>query len=317
MKEQWSYIRNVFLIVTKNSFRLALRISKIHDSALKSKIADAFILAMYTAFHIVNEAYADAYGKWVSKKTLQQGATLAFSNLLDLMRNAKINAWDAAIAAVYPKGSPKYKALLPNGHSPFQTGSQEDRIAALNGLIKAIGTDAALATLKAELILFYTDINDADDLQKQLMSDVQTASSELETARVTMCVTMYADLGGLMQHYAEDTSPIGAFFDLKGIRKGQQELFMGSVKKLSFKKIAKKTVLATDQVLLENTGVTELRFYYSATQDGAIGAMFVSVAADKQVTVNASDLGDVTTNHFLMVSNPDTINKGEFTVEFL
>src|SRR5437773_8371129 len=106
MKETWSYVRNVFLIVTKNSFRLALRISKIHDSALKSKIADAFILAMYTAFHIINEAYKDAYAVWKSKITLQQGATLAFNNLITALGNVKINAWDAAIAAVYLKGTP-------------------------------------------------------------------------------------------------------------------------------------------------------------------------------------------------------------------
>ena len=317
MKKNWSYVEIVFLVVTRNSFRLALRISKIHDSALKSKIADAFILAMYTAFHVVNEAYKNAYGKWVAKRSLQQGATLSFNNLIDLMRNVKINAWDAAIAAVYAKASAEYKALLPNGHKPFQRGSQEDRIAALDGLIIAIGADAALATLKAELVVFYTDINNADSLQKQLMSDVKTASTELEAARVTMCLLMYADLGGLMQYYFTDSKLIEAFFDLKGIRKSQQVLFMGSIKKLSFKKIAQKTVEATDQLLLENTGVTDLLFYLSATKDGAIGATFVIVAAGKQLTVNASELGDASTQHFLMVSNPDTINKGEFELEFL
>ena len=313
----WYFLVNVFLNATKKSFRLGLRICKIHDSALKSKSSDAFILNMYNTFHIICEAYKDAYGTWIAKRNMQQGATLAFNKLIAELGNAKINAWDAAIASVYSKGSAAYKALLPNGHKPFQQGSQEDRIASLNGLIIAIGSDVALATLKTELIAFYKAISDADDYQKQLMSDVQTSSNLLEQSRVSMCVAMYADLGGLMQYFATNALSIESFFDLKGIRRGQQVLFMGTVKHNSIKKIVQKTVLPTDQLMLENTGVTDLSFYLSATKDGAMGATFVTMAAGKTITVTAADLGDATTQHFLMVSNSDAVNSGEFTVEFV
>jgi len=48
-----------------------------------------------------------------------------------------------------------------------------------------------------------------------------------------------------------------------------------------------------------------------------MGITFVTIAAGKTITVTAADLGDATTQHFLMVSNSDAVNSGEFTVEFV
>lgn len=317
MKTAWSFLINTFLVVTNQSYRLGLRISKVHDSALFSKIADPFILGLYNIYHLIHLAYSDAYAEWISFKKLQLGATQAFLDLLKLLGNAKINAWDAAIAGVYAKGTPKYKALLANGHKPFQTGTQEDRIAAVFALIKGIGTDALLAVLKAEIVLAHKDLVEADTAQKAAITATANASIALETARVLMAEGQFSDLGLMMSQYVKSLLSIAPFFDLKAMRKGQQVLFMRLVKKLTVVNIVKRTMLADEQLLLENNGVTILRFYLGLEKNSISGLVFIEVLPGEQKTVSASDLGDVATQHFLLVYNPDLVNKGDCTVEML
>ena len=76
-------------------------------------------------------------------------------------------------------------------------------------------------------------------------------------------------------------------------------LFVGHVKKQSTHTVVKHTFGTADSVLLEHPGTT-----------------FITVAAGTQQTVLASGLGTLT-NPYLMAFNPDAVNEGEFTVEFV
>ncbi len=58
-------------------------------------------------------------------------------------------------------------------------------------------------------------------------------------------------------------------------------------------------------------------FYLSDRKTGTIGSVFIKLEAGEEKTISISELGDAAKMHFLMVSNPDLINKGEFIVEFL
>jgi len=317
MHKPWSFIQNVFEIATAGSYRLALRVSRIHFNALNAGSSDAFVLALFNTYKTFHLTYLSKYSAWKSQEALQVSLTLALQDLFTQLRNTYINAWDAAIAVVYAKGTTRYKALLPYGHGPFQSGSQEDIIDAIQTLITTIGTDADLADVKNDVVAFELLITNAINAQKTAITTTKTKSNELETARINMCDAQYADLGSLMTHFASNRSVIGDYFDLLTIRNIMQMVFQGHVKKQDIHNVVERTVAATDEIMLENDGETELRFYWSNKKDGAIGTTFVTVAAGASATVPASDMGDVSTKHFLMVYNPDLVNKGAFTVEFI
>ena len=315
MKTLWKYLVNVFLIITADSFRLALRISVYHYSALKSKIAEPFILGLFNAYELKHSSYVSNYKEWKKQLAKQRSKTLALNKLLKTLSGTKARFWDSSITKVYDKGTVEYEALLADGRAPFQTSSQTERVEAVGELIEAIGTDLLLADVKIDVEAFYLLLNTALTEQKGAMSDTETKSGLLETARIAMCVAQYKDLGMLMGFYSEDPTQVEEFFDLRAIRNGKQVLFQGQVKKNSFKFIVERTFAPGDKLSLENDGVTELRFYIGNSNTATIGATFITVAVGEIKEITASELGDVSTLHYLLAFNPDAVNKGEFTVE--
>lgn len=317
MERAWSFLQNPILSVTQERNPLGIKISNWHDSALSNDSGDPFILSLYTPYHLINKTYLTAFASQKSKVQYQISCTNIFTGMINDLAMARINAWDSAIQVVYPIGSSRYLEMLPHGHAPFQAGTQEERKAAVEALAISIGADAALAALLTLVTDFYTVLEKADTLQKGAFTDVNTASENLETARVAMAEGQYGNLGALMQHFKNAPDKAAKYFDLKSIRSGKQMYFTAHVKKLSIHKIVERTLAPDAQILLTNIGVTDLKFYASDRKNGTIGMTFILVTPGNSITISASDLGDMTLNHFIMVYNPDTINKGEFELEFL
>ena len=317
MLRPWIFLINPILTATEDSNVLGIRISNFHDGALFNNAGNPFIAGLYSTYHPIHQTYVTAFSTNKSKEGLQIGATNSFNLLITQLGNEKINAYDASIAVVYAKGTPQYMALLPNGHSPFQTGTQEERIASLVTLSLSIGTDASLETVQEAIDAFVLLLKNADTAQKSAFNAVVNAANALETARVAMANEQYANLGALMRQFKTNPTLAAGYFDLVSIRKGKQIFYQNSVKKNSKKFIVQRTLLATDEIELSNIGTTILRFYLSDRKTGAISRTYIELAPDEVKTVSASELGDVTLQHFLMVFNPDLINTGNFTVEFL
>jgi hypothetical protein len=317
MIRPWLFLMNPILIVTENSNVLGIRISNFHDGALYNNTGNPFIAGLYATYHPIHQTYNTAFSTNKSKIGLQIGATNAFGLLINQLGNEKINAYDASIAVVYAKGTPQYIALLPNGHYPFQQGTQEERIAALATLSISIGSDAALETVQEAIDAFVLLLKAADTAQKSAFNAVVLAGNALEAARIAMANEQYANLGAMMKQFKTKPSLAAGYFDLVSIRKGKQIFYQKSAKKNSNKFIVQRTLLPDAEVELSNIGDTVLRFYLSDRKTGAIGTVFIELAPDEVKTVSASELGDVTLLHFLMVFNQDMVTTGNFTVEFL
>jgi len=316
MTRPWIYLINPMLVATRDSYRLAVRISTWHDSALNAASADPYFLVLYNLYHPLHLGLVNRYDAWRAQIGLQQGATLNLNQKLNTLSGTKIQEWDIDIQNVYPQGTPEYMSLLPNHRTPFQTGSQNDRIQAVRSLSNAIGTDAALAAVKADVDAFYTLANTALTAQKGSITVTKTLSDNVETARVPMCVQQYANLGALVTKYAADPSQANQYFDEEAIRNPQQVLFTGIVKKLKAKTIVKRTFDAGSNLKLENPGNTELKFYLAQVKGAQPGATTVTLAAGEQQTVPASALGNLA-DLYLIVFDPDAINEGEFVVEIV
>ena len=312
----WSFTQNPILHATENSFQLGMEISTYHDSALNAAKADPFILAMYNSYHPLHLAYKSAYEARVAQGGLQQGETLNLSQLLQLLAGTKIKAWDIAIQNVYAQNTTQYTKLLPNHRTPFQAGSQQSRINAVNGLSIAIGSVAVLAAVKNDVDAFYKQLDLALTTQKGSKTNTATMSGNLETARVNFCVAQYSNIGAFIQKYAATPEKINLYFDLVGIRNGHQSVFTGLVATQSAYTIVKHTFGATDQINLLNSGTTQLKFYLAQTKDANPPAAVVTLEPSTQQTIDASALGNIA-NSFLMVYNADANMKGEFSVEIL
>ena len=197
MKKTWVYVSNVFLNVTKESYVLAMQISTYHDSELFAQLGTSTeIDDMYAAYHPKHLAYKAAYDEWVAQGGLQKGQTLNLTQLLYQLKTSKIEAFETAIKIVYGSTTPQFMALFPQGHKPFYSGKQTERISAVNALILAIGSDAALAGAKATIQAFYTLLNDANIAQKGSKGSTKGKSDALENARVAVCIAQFANLGG-------------------------------------------------------------------------------------------------------------------------
>ena len=201
MKKPWSFIENTFLNATANSYRLANRISLFHDAALKAASTDPFFLALYTAFHPVHLAFVAAYNTWVAQGGMQKGKTKSLNDLLSQLRKEKISKWVGAIVQEYPKGSAGYLNLLPRDSGPFQTGTQSDKIAAVEALGEAMDGIQALSALKIEVDAFYLLLTQTIDSQKGSKSTTGDKSESVEAARIDMCNAQFANLGDLMKHF--------------------------------------------------------------------------------------------------------------------
>ena len=308
---------NPILTVTEDSNILGIRISNKHDGALFNNTGNPFIAGLYASYHPIHVTYLGAYSTHSSKEGLQKGATNALGLLFDQLGFEKVNAWDAAIQIVFPKGSTGYLSLFPSGHYPFQQGTQQQRKAAASTLSITIGSNVDLETVKEDIDAFIVLLTDADTAQQSAFNAVGVAANDLETARIAMANEQYANLGAMMRQYKTNPSVAADYFDLVAIRKGKQIFFQNSVKKNSKKFIVQRTLTPDAELELTNIGDTTLRFYLSDKKTGIIGDVFVEIVPAEVKTVTASELGDVRADHFLMVFNPDLVNKGEFTVEFL
>ena len=311
----WIYEQNPFLNATDESYLSALDMSIYHDNALYAARSDSFFLDLYNAFHPLNETYGTAYASWKRQGGKQQGETLNLKQLLTLLAGTKIQQWDIKILNLYPVNTPEYKKLLPDRRRPFQQGAQITRIGAVGALSQSIGTDNALADVKTDVDEFYSLLDAAIGTQKGDISKSKSNIWDLESARVAMCIGMFANLGAITQKFAATPKEIGRFFDLETIRKNQQVHFTGHLKAGEVYTIVKHTFGETDEVKITNPGPAPLKFCLLNLKDSQPNSEGITLATGRQ-TVLASALGKLT-DTYLTVINTDPLLPGEFNLDIL
>jgi hypothetical protein len=320
MKIQWIRLNNFFLTATVTSYRLAVRISKKHVSALQMAAAgaDAFFVTMLGTYTPVHNALVTAYDNWLAQNGTQQSQTLSVEQLLRLLSGTKAENWMVAVKPLYGKTSIRFKQLFPALKKPFQAGSQQDRIDAVKAFSISIGSDAGLTALKTDVDAFYLLLNNAHTAQKGSITNTGNLSETVELARVAMCTAQLADYGGLLQKYASHPETAGNFFDEAALRNGAQVLFNHQVGKGKVNLVTKHSAAPGDKYSLENTSDVDLLFGYVLHKTDQPSTVSVLVPAQENIIVVASDLtNDLANNHYLVCYNASAVAVGEFTVEFL
>jgi hypothetical protein len=237
------------------------------------------------------------------------GNTLGVAQELDLLSSSHIKDWDIIIQGFYKNTSPKYKILLPHKRSPFQTGTIENRILALNNLVIAIGTDANLATLKVTINTFIAALDLAISKQSGQVGDIDTAIVDLDKAAFDCAEGMFLVYGGLVTKYYKNPITIDTFYKVDMLHRVVQTIYNAILKNLKPKKLSSRKLNAILQLLkCTNLGDAIVRIYFT---NGLIkvplaGMPFIDLLPNTVTNVQLSDVGYTDENHCLFIANMGT-----------
>ena len=259
------------------------------------------------------QAYDDAYAVWLQQQGATKGQTQSLNDLLDDLSSEKIEDWDLAIQNVYRQKTPQYIALLPRHRRPFQNGSQQQRITAVAALSLAIGSDAALQTLKADVDAFYNELTAANATQKGSKSTKSGTSTAVETDRIALGTALYGVLGRLMDFCKETPEAIADIIPVDALRNREQTIFQQDVNGGVTQLIFIRTLDDDDNLKCVNRGNTALQLALVHEKNDAMPETAYTLHPNEEELVTPEVLG-AKGNRFLIVKNTSATEKGAFTI---
>jgi hypothetical protein len=222
----WHYLSNSFLSATEESFKKALSLTNDHLAKLTANEADPDILVMKTDYLPLHDTFVTVHNQLASKEGIYSGKTKTMEELLDDLSQTHINTWRGVVFAVFPEGSNDAQAIFPNDRKPFQKGTYDKRIEAVDSLrmtLETYTTHPTLVTLAGTVGSFYIVLTGARALQQTDEGSVATLRGNLKAAHRNMCIGMYRTLGRLMAKFAATPEVINNYWDLKLVRTLEEE----------------------------------------------------------------------------------------------
>ncbi len=218
----WHYLSNQFETATRGSFKRTNILNNDHLSKLNSEAADPDMAALSARTAPLSAAFSAAYSNYIMINGTYKGHTQLVDNLLLELSSQKIKQWDIQVQVQHLEGTPTYMMILPNRRGPFQEGTKDDRLSAVEALAEALLAYPALAATQADVDSFATQLRTARDNQQQKEQLAAMASDQLEVARKALCTMMYGNLGVLMDKYRDTPDMIENFWQLDLIRRTGQ-----------------------------------------------------------------------------------------------
>jgi len=234
MEAPWHYLVNQFVNTTEGSYKKALQLSMYHNSALQQRMTDdpgdpdwATLYNRYNPFHV---SYAQNYTQWKTADGSQQGHTLGLDQMLAELP-MQVDSWDSQVKSVpgFAKGSANHQALFPYGRKPFNTGSKNARIEAVNTLAEAMAPFPALSAVTGVVSIYYTQLLAARNTQTGAISNTKFKSKAVELNRVAVMTEQYRNLGFMIDKAADNPEFIAPLFDLNVLRQSDQERYTGTL----------------------------------------------------------------------------------------
>jgi hypothetical protein len=217
MKKQFHYLSNQVKIRTKGRGKLMVIFAVDHKTKLSAS-KDADVLRLLEDFLPVITFFLLQYDSRISAKAARKSATAAIKALLTDLKKNKVPAWDVKIQTIYPKKTPGYIALLPQGRKGLNTGGMEKRISELTAFIDNCGNNADLAQIKTEAQAALTAITAARDLQQSKEGLITELAVKVEEGRISLANYIYRNLGFLMYKFFDNPSMIEAYFEFSLLR---------------------------------------------------------------------------------------------------
>ncbi len=310
---------NHFEIFTRGNYNRAAYIFKQHvDSLFADSATVPIAMTCYNLAKPKYDIFSACNITHSSQTGTQSGKVYSMKTILKSMP-ANVDDWEAKIKAVYAIDTPEFKALFPKGKGPFNSGSQQKRVDAVATLLKTIGSDASLATVKVLVQAFYDTMFASFNVKDVSKKSTKTDSKATEKARKAMCNVMQGNLGLITNEFQDDLTQGEKYFDEAYMDNKLQMIFNLIVKVLSTKKILKRTFAnpLTQQLQIINNSNTTLYLFLCATKLGVMGTVFVTIPPLSTTTHLLTAFGDPITQTFLKVYNTDNKIKADVTVKVI
>jgi hypothetical protein len=217
MKNNWNILSNRFDKSTKRNYKKMLGMIIQHANALSAG-SDPFIRSLFRDTDPVRESYCRAHAVWESAKGGRKGESLRFRKLMKVLYTEKIPQWEVNILIRFPEKSPEYKALFNGGRTAFRRGPYDLRLERLASLVKSLEDFPGLHVTRQEVVDFHRQLLKARTTNKGESTGVKDAAVRLEAERRAAAMRMYANLGFLMGHFAEDPAVVKRFFEVGKLR---------------------------------------------------------------------------------------------------
>jgi hypothetical protein len=258
--KKWTFLSNPFDLKTKDSYKKMLTLIVRHTNVLGAS-SDPFIRKLYLEPEPVSTAYSTAYATWTSSKGGRAGESLRVRQLLKVLYTGKIPKWEVDVLVRFHEKSPEYKTLFKGGRTAFRRGPYNLRAEKLASLAMNLEAFPGLFATRLEVEDFHKQLTKALNTNKGESFGVKGASTSLEAARKAAAVRMYANLGYLMGHFAEDPKQIKRFFETNKLRRRKPKRKpKADVKKLNATKIVTPQV----SVPVVPVGYDEVRLFRMA-----------------------------------------------------
>ncbi len=316
MDTLWKYLQNQFVVATRDNFKKAVKLSNYHDADLNAKKAtQPLLVAIYNRYHPLHLTLITEYNSWKSSQGSQKGKTSALEQLLEATY-LNMNAWDVQVQVVFPKGTPEYISIFPEGRKPFTKGSVDERINAYDTLAKNLEPYAPLATTRDAVAESYAALDAARDAQEGSKGNVKVDSGKVDAARMAVMTMQYRNLGFAMDNFTDNIDYIESMFDLETLRDSQQTHFTGTLQPSETKAVVTRTMLEDDTIRAKSNGNAIIKLYLASTP-GGINSTAVEVLANEEKTFAASAFGsiDFATHRYLTVVNMSASETTQFIID--
>lgn len=310
MATLWEPLENKFINGTNGSKKRMNTVCADTGDKLDFRKTETGIGPLNTYYKPFRTLFQTKYALWFSTNGTYKATTQTVERLKAELSGAKAKRWSVKVENHFIDDPDAYKAIFPNGRAPFQEGSYESRIIALQTLINALTGIDALRDTKTEVEAFLAQLQAARTLQQGKESMVEELSRQVEVERNNVGVALYYVLGGLMQIYSATPEAIAAFFDLETLRRSgaeEDEPEGGMLLTLAPGQTLEAGITITDQtvLLLTNHGEVPLSLWVGGDTPAPPQNLY-TLAAGAEAEVTIADLGPLGSRYlYIMNANPD------------
>jgi len=228
MEKQWHYTYNQFEVQTVGNYKKMYILSTDHYGKLQNEsqneppaipgIILPTIQDLLDRFEPVEREYEVRYTAWSNARGIYKGETDRFEQFLEELKENKVPRWETLVMVEFPKGSPDFVIIFPQGRKPFNNTNRDLRIAEIERFANSLQNYPQLVAVMNDALAFYTQISQTRDHQQAMEDDVKLKSDALEAQRQLVAEEMYLNLVILLTKFYKTPTDVERFFELQLIR---------------------------------------------------------------------------------------------------
>ncbi len=260
--------------------------------------------------------YTNYFGSMTDELTnsnIKEGKTVTV-NLAVAAFKKEVSREEGLIRSKWGVGSPQYQEFYPQGVSQYTNASLENIEMLMVAFVNA--ATAHVADLGAPFVTKFTTLKNnfsaARTDQLFFIGLVEGKKTATSGTRDSVEVQVMKNILIIASNNVGNTSIVEDYFDQSFLEGATKKTLSGPVLASSDKNIDQRTYTETQLITLRNPGASKLKYCIALTASDTCGSG-IDVNPGEQLDVTASQLGDVSLNHFLNVTNTEAID-GEFSV---